>query len=319
MLKKFYYLLFIGIIGCDSRDDMAIVFGGDVMLDRGVKLKADQRGMDYLLNDISHVFTEADYGVVNLECPIGTEPTPLTKKYVFLGNPESLTPLRSAGITHAIMANNHAYDHGRRVMTGTAKLLLENNIIPIGYGISQQDACTPVILEKGDIKVALFASVTLGLEAWMYLEDEPGMCQSTISDLVSSIKVYKENNPNSLIIVSLHWGLEYQRRPTSIQRREARALVSAGADAIIGHHPHVVQSYENIDGHPVFYSVGNLLFDNQNPITHDGILVKLVINADRKIRPEIIPYHAEDCKPYIMPNPEKSKFIIELQKRSELL
>ncbi|MBL3657269.1 CapA family protein [Fulvivirga sediminis] len=293
---------------------MQIVFGGDVMLDRGIRSIIEREGLTSLMDSISPVFTEVDYGIVNLECPIGTEPTPLVKKYVFLGSPEVLPELSEVGITHGIMANNHSYDHGRKAMTKTAEHLIHSGITTVGYGSNQGDACAPTILKKGHIEVALFSSVILGLEAWMYLENEPGMCQATINDIENSVKQFKASNANSLVIVSLHWGIEYHHNPTSIQRRQARALIKAGADAIIGHHPHVAQSIEYIEGKPVFYSLGNLIFDNKNPVTHDGILVKLDIDEALQLKASIIPYQTDNCKPLIMRGKQKADFISQLYK-----
>lgn len=306
-------------MACQPKDKMEIVFGGDVMLDRGIRSEIDKNGLHSLLDDISPVFKFADFGVVNLECPIGAISTPLTKEFIFLGDPETLPHLNEAGITHCIMANNHSYDHGREAMKRTADHLMVNSIVPVGYGPSQNAACEPVILEKGKIQVAIFASVTLGLEAWMYLEGEPGMCQATIGDLQSSIEEHKKENPEHRVIVTLHWGAEYQHYPMSLQRRQAKKLIEAGADAIIGHHPHVVQSFESIMGKPVFYSIGNLIFDNKNPITHEGILIKVSIDEGAKLDTEIIPYHSIENKPIVMIGNKKLDFMSQLQERSDQL
>ena len=217
------------------------------------------------------------------------------------------------------MANNHSYDHGREAMISTANHLVANNIVPVGYGNSQNAACEPVILEKGEVQVAVFASVPLGLEAWMYLDGEPGMCQATISDLQSDFELYKKKNPKQFVIVTLHWGAEYQHYPMSLQRRQAKLLIEAGADAIIGHHPHVVQSFESIMGKPVFYSIGNLIFDSKNPITHEGILVKVVIDESGAVLTKIIPYQAAENKPTIMTGRQKLDFIDQFQERSDRL
>ncbi|UII30547.1 CapA family protein [Fulvivirga ulvae] len=286
---------------------MEIVFGGDVMLDRGIRARINTRGLEYLTEDISEVFDQADYTVVNLECPVTDQHTPLTKEYVFRAEPEWLSDLRDAGITHCIMANNHSYDHGREALVMTAENLNTADLVPVGYGLSQKKACEPVLLQKGDIEVAIFASVTLGLEAWMYLEDSPGMCQATISDLSKNIREYKKQFPQRLVVVTLHWGAEYHQTPTSIQREDAKKLIHAGTDAIIGHHPHVIQSFEYIEGKPVFYSIGNLIFDNPNPKTHEGILVKLTFEKDNQ-EVQVIPYKADNSKPVLMDEDEREEW-----------
>ncbi|MDZ7607475.1 MAG: CapA family protein [Cyclobacteriaceae bacterium] len=102
-----------------------------------------------------------------------------------------------------------------------------------------------------------------------------------------------------LLYVTLHWGVEYQHIPTLTQRQKATELIEAGTDAIIGHHPHVIQSYERIKGKPVFYSIGNLIFDNPRNITHRGILVKLLVRPTQN-DVFVIPYETINNKPIIL-------------------
>jgi poly-gamma-glutamate capsule biosynthesis protein CapA/YwtB (metallophosphatase superfamily) len=298
MLRNAFLLwcLYSGLLSCRSDTDLSIVFGGDVMLDRGIRAKINVHGPGYFFDDLKAEFQDSDFVVVNLECPATAIKAPLTKKYIFRAEPALLPELRKAGITHCILANNHSYDQGRDGLISTAENLQKAGIVPVGYGPTQQLACAPVILRKDNSRVAIFSSVTLALESWMYLEDTPGMCQATIEDLAKSISAYKAAHKGDYVIVTLHWGIEYQLIPTPLQRDQAKALVEAGADAIIGHHPHVVQRYERIDGKPVFYSIGNLIFDNPNPITQNGILVRLRISG-QGVASEIIPYKTEDLKP----------------------
>lgn len=304
MLRRFCFLLIL-LSACSAPEHMEIVFGGDVMLDRGIRSQINTRGLEYLTADISQVLHQADYAVVNLECPVTDQHTPLTKEYVFRAEPEWLPDLHKAGVTHCIMANNHSYDHGRDALVATAENLHKADLTPIGFGLNQLKACEPVLLQKGAVEVAIFASVTLGLEAWMYLESAPGMCQATISDLSEKVRAYKKRHPDRFVIVTLHWGAEYHQFPTSLQREQAKALIRAGTDAIIGHHPHVIQSFEYIEDKPVFYSIGNLIFDNPNPKTHEGILVKLAFEKDEQ-KVQVIPYRSDNGKPILMDEDEQA-------------
>lgn len=313
----FALILFVASVSC-REERLVIVFGGDVMLDRGIRQYIERQGFASLADDIAPVFRNADYAFVNLECAVTELHAPETKKFVFRGDPSLLPMLKDAGITHAVLANNHSYDHGRAGLTSTAENLVANGLVPVGYGASQRAACEPLMLTKGDIRVALFSSVTLTLENWMYLENSPGMCQATIDDLVNTIKALRAKDPAVFIITTLHWGVEYQQFPTSFQRDQARMLIDAGCDAIIGHHPHVVQRYESINGKPVFYSIGNLIFDNPNPITHEGILVQLTLtSATHDI--DIIPYKTENLKPRLLADDERMRFFNNLQKYSDKL
>jgi hypothetical protein len=159
------------------------------------------------------------------------------------------------------------------------------------------------------------------------------MCQATLQDLTGYVSRYKRQHPETFIVVTLHWGIEYQVMPTITQQNQAKKLIAAGADAIIGHHPHVVQRVEWIDGKPVFYSVGNLIFDNANPIAAEGILVKLVVgefdeeelvgeglvgekHQQGRLRVTILPYRIVGGKPVLMGGGERDEFLGRLQKIS---
>jgi poly-gamma-glutamate capsule biosynthesis protein CapA/YwtB (metallophosphatase superfamily) len=338
MMVRLAGCLLLLLTACQSKKELSIVFGGDVMLDRGIRAQIAVKGVGHFTSDIQSEFQAADFAVVNLECPATAIKAPLTKKFIFRAEPEWLPELYKAGITHCILANNHSYDQGRAGLISTDENLENAQLKSIGYGVDQQEACKPVVLQKDGIDVAIFSSVTLGLESWMYLENEPGMCQATIQDLKGSVLTYKQQHPEAFIVVTLHWGIEYQVMPTMMQQKEAKELIAAGADAIIGHHPHVVQRFEWIDGKPVFYSVGNLIFDNANPVAAEGILVKLVVGEfdgelvgeglvgeehqqgqRRRSGVKIVPYRIVGGKPVLMEGGERDVFFGRLQEVSDRL
>lgn len=318
LIMRLIWLPLLVFAACETESKLTLVFGGDVMLDRGIRIQIKQNGAEHLTQDITSIFRNADFAIVNLECPVTSVHTPLTKKFVFRAEPEWLPALRTAGITHCILANNHSYDHGRDGLTATAENLNDADIVPVGYGTSQHVACLPTLIEKNGISVALFSSVTLNLESWMYLENAPGMCQATIDDLKQSITRHRKDHPETTIIITLHWGVEYQFTPSAFQRQQALELIEAGADAIIGHHPHVVQSFERIEGKPVFYSIGNLIFDNPNPATHEGILVKFILTKNENAV-EIVPYRSARSIPLLMTESEKYNWVQKFQGISDPL
>jgi poly-gamma-glutamate capsule biosynthesis protein CapA/YwtB (metallophosphatase superfamily) len=301
-VRAVWWFIFL-LLACDNKPahELSVIFGGDVMLDRGIRVQINRNGMAYFTDGLVPEISKADYAIVNLECPVTDVVAPLTKKYVFRAEPEWLKDLRDAGITHCILANNHSYDQGRAGLISTARNAAHAGITPIGFGSTQSAACAPVVLLRNGMEVVVFSSVTLPLEGWMYLDDSPGMCQASIDDLVRAVSSYRAGHPGSFIVVTLHWGVEYQSMPTAMQREQAKALVNAGTDLIIGHHPHVVQTYERIDGKPVFYSIGNLIFDNPRAVTHRGILVKLTLRG-KENGITIIPYEAVKNKPMILPS-----------------
>ncbi len=275
---RFYGLTFLTCLflsSCRSDESLSVCFTGDLLLDRGVQEQINIKGVNSLFKYVQPVFTQYDAVAVNLECPITNVSSPVHKKYVFRGDPAWLPALVEAGITHAAMANNHSYDQGRDAMTETRQLLTDAGIQVIGFGTDQTEACSPTIIRKGHTQVAIFNSVLLPLENWVYLDDKPGMCQATIDDLVKNIQAYKLTHPQCYAVALLHWGVEYALHPTEEQRRQARRLLDAGADAVVGHHPHVVQDVEQYHGKLIIYSLGNFVFDAHRPDAQQGLMAGL--------------------------------------------
>jgi poly-gamma-glutamate capsule biosynthesis protein CapA/YwtB (metallophosphatase superfamily) len=297
-------------IGPDST--VSIVFAGDLLLDRGVRKRIDKRGADHLFDGVRELFAMSDFVVANLECPVTDERAPLKKKYVFRADPSWLPALKRAGITHLSLANNHSNDQGRAGVERTAELLAASGITPVGFGKTQADAEKPVLLREGSVLVAFFASVQIPLENWMYREDKPGPAQLSIERLAANISDWKRRNPNGRAVAYLHWGWERHTIPHEQQRLDARELIEAGADVVIGHHPHVVQSIEFHGGKPIFYSVGNFVFDQTSRKECSAIVVQLIFDSAGLDRLLIHPLFIDRCVPRRMTSEEESEFIREL-------
>ena len=281
-----------------SEECLSIAFTGDVLLDRGVRQQIQRGGVEDLFASVAPLFHQMDATVINLECPVTSVRSPLHKKYIFRAEPRWMEELVKAGISHAALANNHTMDQGRNGLTDTYQHLLSAGITPIGYGNTSSESCQPVVIKKGKIKVALFNSVTLPLENWVYLENDPGICQQTTEEIEEEIKNFKRENPESYVVVILHWGIEYQSSPTLSQRKGAHRLIRAGADAIIGHHPHVIQKEEYFNGKPIFYSLGNFVFDQRKPETSQSQIVQLDFTSTA-CKVKVHPVTIHQCKPEI--------------------
>lgn len=214
-------IIFLMLAACQqpSEECLSIAFTGDVLLDRGVRQQIRKKGVEHLFESVTPLFRSVDATVINLECPITSVRSPLHKKYIFRAEPIWATVLSQAGITHAAMANNHTIDQGRNGLTDTNQYLLSSGITPVGYGDTSPQSCQPVLIKKGKIEVALYNSVALPLENWVYLENSPGICQQPIEELKEEITNFKRQNPKSYIVVILHWGVEYQPLPTLVPKK----------------------------------------------------------------------------------------------------
>ena len=276
---------------------LSVLFTGDVLLDRGVRPIAERRGVAFLFDSVQAEFQRSDAVVVNLECPLTDTVSPVNKLYIFRANAEWAKDLYRVGITHAALANNHTNDQGRRGLQATYQHLCDAGIVPIGYGNTYEEQSEPIVISKGKVRVAVFNAVMMSLENWHYLEGRPGVFQPTTEQLVQTVSSYREQHPETAIVAVLHWGVEFNAQPTFTQRLLARQLSDAGADAIIGHHPHVVQPIDTIGPTLVCYSLGNFVFDQHPPQTRQCLMVRLDFRPHRKHSSTVIPTRIEGCRP----------------------
>jgi len=280
----------------------------------------------------------ADFVVGNLECPATTIHAPAFKRYVFRGDPQWLDSLRAYGFTHLNLANNHSVDQGRQGLRDTRLNILKAGLIPIGADSTMQAAATAITLMKTlppappcmegsnmplssdnisaervstplhtgrgrgeglQGSVYLLASNRLPLESFSYLPDRESVSQEPFDSLLNRVKAIKMADSTAVVIVNLHWGAEHTLRPLPQQRLEAHALIDAGADVIIGHHTHTLQTIEDYNGHRIYYSIGNFIFDQQKPINTRACMVRLIISRESS-HVETIPVEIHKCVPFIM-------------------
>lgn len=285
----------------DSNVDkrLRILFTGDVLLDRGVRLWIQRKGVRWLFEGVEDEFKKSDAVIINLECPITDSISSINKKFIFRADVQWTKELHDVGITHAALSNNHTNDQGRRGLKATNHHLLSAGIQPIGYGMNENEQAKPVIISKNGINVAVFNSVTFTLENWVHLQNRPGICQLNPKSLSKIIKNYKTHHKNTFVAVVLHWGLEFQSLPTRMQRNDAHLLTEAGADVIVGHHPHVLQPVDTINHTPVFYSIGNFVFDQSPSVTRKSMIASVEFSKNGVVESNSIPVKIEKCRPII--------------------
>ena len=283
----------------EEADTVRLVFTGDILLDRGVRQCIEHRDIESLFSKgVDSVFRLADFVIGNLECPATKVRQPNFKKFVFRAEPEWLTTLRQHGITHLNLANNHSIDQGRAGLTDTRQNILHAGITPVGAGDNMAEASAPVLICDTPRPVWLFANLRLALENYSYLPDKPCVSQLSIDTLCQRITSLRQSQPEAYIIVSLHWGGEHTLKPVVQQRKEARQLIDAGADILICHHTHTLQTIEDYNGHPIYYSIGNFIFDQQQPLNTRACMVSLKISRESS-QVETIPVEIRKCVPFI--------------------
>ena len=169
-------------------------------------------------------------------------------------------------------------------------------MIPVGAGDNMQEASQPVLLASMPRKVYLLTSLQMPLENFSYLPEKTSVSHEDIDALLVKVHQLKVADPQCYVIVSLHWGGEHTLQPVPQQRQQAHQLVDAGADALICHHTHTLQTIEQYKGKPIYYSIGNFIFDQNKPINTRACMVKVTITKESSLV-ETIPIEIRKCVP----------------------
>ena len=284
---RIIYLLFIILCPVSSPaftvggDTLRILFTGDVLLDRGVRRRIEKVGIDSIMSGVRELFLRNDAVMINLECPLASVHTPVSKQIVFRADTVMASALRRNGVTHAALANNHSIDMGFRGLEETMASLSDNDIIVAGYGTDYSHRIAPVMIRKGDVEVAVFNNNAVPLENWPRTSaDKADILNISTDSLCHEIQRFSHDNPTCWIVAYVHWGTEFSTTPSITQQIDAMKLFCAGACAIVGHHPHVIQEVQYSEGKPVFFSLGNFIFDQKGAERNKGLAVDLLFTKD---------------------------------------
>lgn len=300
MWKHLLCIFVLSVIACDrnhSCNTCTITFTGDILLDRGIRQQINRSGIDSIFNGILPILRNSTFVVGNLENPLTKVNNPQNKKYTFKGDPEWAGSLRKAGFTHLDVANNHTYDQGENGFIETIESLKAAKICPVG-AIEQDIQINPALLTFSGDTCALFASNLIRPEVNEHPSDTIGPCRKTVDSLSPIINHYRSEHCGHIIIALLHWGPEHDRSISFEQRKTAYSLIDAGADIVIGHHPHVLQPLEIYKNKPIIYSLGNFVFDQMRPTAIKSMAIQLRIANGKVHKIKIFPIEIRRGIPY---------------------
>ncbi|WP_195415188.1 CapA family protein [Enterocloster citroniae] len=246
------------------------VFAGDILLSDHVLAAYNKTGtigsvVDQGLRD---VIDGSDVFMANQEFPFSNRGSAAAdKQFTFRLPPEKVSLLKEMGIDIVTLANNHALDFGTDALLDTCDTLDEAGIYRVGAGANLEEARKPVIMEiKGKTIGFLGASRVIPVGSWNATATSPGMLTTyDPAMLLEDIKSAKETC--DFVIVYVHWGIERDEYPQDYQRTMGKQYIDAGADMVIGSHPHVLQGMEYYNGKPIVYSLGNFVFGSSIPKT----------------------------------------------------
>ena len=257
--------LLLALAGCTTPatapPTLRVSVVGDVLLARAIPA-ALARDSAALRRTASQLWGGSRYVVGNLECPLADTARPARKAIVFQGSPHWAAWLRRLGFSYLSLANNHSLDQQLPGLQATGRALRRAGVSPLGYQPDSLAGCLPTVL-GADSSVVVFAYSALAQR----LAGEGCVCGRDMAALCERIATYKTLFPERAVLVYLHWGTEYAAQPSAGQRQLAHDLLDAGAAAVVGAHPHVVQPVEFYRGRPIVYSLGNFLFDQRGGAT----------------------------------------------------
>lgn len=292
-----------------------VVAVGDVMLGREVAAQPRP------LAAVAPWLRTADLVLGNLECTIAEGDTRRPGPYRLRAPLSSAAVLREAGFDVLGLANNHALDYGSEGLAETILRLEEAGIDPVGAGPDAQTANQPLIREAGGLRLAFLAFNAVPDPADRLEDGDWGPAQWDPEGSATAIAAARAQA--DVVIVSIHWGYEYELRPDPAQRDMAQAMLDAGADLVIGHHPHVVQGTElNVRGFAepveapagrfVAYSLGNFVFDQQQAETRQGLALRALFDAQGLRAVQALPVRAGP-RPRLMISEEAAPLLARVQ------
>ena len=294
-----------------------LVFTGVIVPARCVQAAIDARqDPDYLYSEVKSLIAGADIAVGSLNATISDLPphTGCVSTYVLVGGSQNADALARAGFDVMSVATNHIKNCGisncgDQAFFDTLMNLRRVGILPVGAGENHTQAMQPVVIEANGLR---FGIVSLGhIEPLAFAgEDTPGIAVLNEQNILAAISAARRES--DVVIVMPHWGPEDSARPTYIQRDLAQAIVKAGADLVVGNHTHVLQGLQELDGVPVFYGLGNFVFDQTwAPDHQQGAILEVTFEGRRYAGYELIPTHGDGDGTVHLAGAEEAAAILE--------
>lgn len=275
---------------------VSVLFLGDVMPSRGVANQIEKNNDLYFpFQYIKDELLNNDFVFANLESPVIDGKKIYAGQMAFRTNENMISVLKEMNFSVVSLANNHMLDMGQRGLLNTLKVLTENKIQYVGAGENNEKARESKIIEKNGIKIAFLAynddDVILATNE--ATENRPGTVFMDLEGLKKDVAEAK--SLADFVVVSMHSGNEYQTNPNQRQIDFAHTAIDSGADLIIGHHPHIIQKYEQYGDGYIFYSLGNCIFDQMwSEETREGVMIKIVFSKERIEEMKATPFLIEN-------------------------
>nr|WP_308625297.1 CapA family protein [uncultured Eisenbergiella sp.] len=307
-----------------AEDEVSLVFAGDILFDDGYaimsKMKSRGKGIEGSIDpELLGQMREADIFMVNNEFTYTKRGTPTPgKTFTFRADPAHASYLLDMGADLVSLANNHSYDYGEVSLTDTLDTLQAIGMPYVGAGRNLEEAVKPVYFIAGDVKIAFLSATQIervdNPDTKGAAENSPGVFRCRNVDMLLQ-EVAKAKAESDFVVVYIHWGTESTTDTDWAQKEQAPQIAAAGADLIIGDHPHVLQGIAYFGETPVIYSLGNFLFNSK---TLDTCLVKVTLDSESGTLKsfQFIPALQKDCYTSLLAGGEKDRVIRHMQNLS---
>lgn len=302
----------------ETSEPFTMFFSGDIMLKDTTLYNYDSQGVSGVLSDdLIAEMQNADLCMINQEFPFGVGGTQAPdKQYTFKVDPKYTSVFLDMGVDIVSLANNHTLDFGQDVLSQTFVALDEAGIAYVGAGETIERAKAWETYDIKGTKVAvLSASRVIPVVDWNIYNAQPGVfCTYDPNPLIEQIALAEEEH--DLTVVYVHWGVEREPYPEEYQRTMAQQYIDAGADLVIGSHPHVIQGVEYYKDVPIVYSLGNYIFNNSNKPT---AALKVYVDELQNLRIQMIPVHSSGFKTYATEGQDRADMIAYIEELSYAL
>lgn len=223
--------------------------------------------------------SRADIAFANLECAVSVRGTAQPKTFTFRGRPSSARAMaRVGGIDVVNLANNHAGDFGADALLDTLRHARRDGMTPVGAGHTEASAYRPAVVERLGLRIAFAGFSEIGPFSFAARGSRPGTAWAFPDRVRSGVRAARRQG--DVVIATFHWGIERDRHESARQRELARVALAAGADAVIGAHPHVLQPIRRLPRRLIAYSLGNFVFGAHSPGTANTGILELELAAD---------------------------------------
>ena len=273
---------------------LVLRFTGDVNLSSRFESVTNEKGADYLWRQINPLLKTADISFLNLETSVSDRGRKVKERLFFRTSPQNMMGLVNSGVDLVSVANNHTYDYGPIAFEDTLNFLTDNKILYAGGGRDLNAALEPKYINKKGMKIGFIAFNQIFNNTWGAADNKSGQLGYDDYTRNAIFKAIREAAAEcDQLIVMAHWGVERANLPKEETKLLARALIDAGADLIVGSHPHVLQGVEVYKNKPIYYSVGNSIFTNKDEHTSGGAIFELKLNQEGIISAKFYPTYIE--------------------------